>query len=61
MVVKIFLKKIYARTNSYSSNELFSLEGWKCLKMVARRAWNANCLVEAAGYHNLEKMITQIS
>ena len=27
-----FLKKIYARTNSYSSNELFSLEGWKCLK-----------------------------
>ena len=30
-------------------------------KMVARWAWNANCLVEATGYHISEKMIAQIS
>ena len=62
MVVKIFFKKksMLEQIATVVMNYFHSKAG-NAWKMVARWAWNENCLVEAAGYHNLEKMITQIS
>ena len=61
MVVKMFFYKNSMLEKIVIVMNYFHSKGGNAWKMVARWAWNANCLVEATGYHISEKMIAQIS